>query len=448
MTEREGNRKEQLIKSATVLFVDDEANILASLRRLFRNEGYTIRVAEGGAQGLEVLEHEAVDMVVSDMRMPEMDGATFLAKVSERWPTTVRILLTGYADLTSTIAAINQGHIFRYISKPWEDNDLKLTVRQGLEQRILRRERDRLLKLIRKQNLQLKELNSNLEAKVVSRTEEIRQTADMLDLAYRELEQSYRDAIPVFASLVELREGSDAGHGRRVAQMAQALARYMAVDEEQVQDIYFAGLLHDIGKLGVPDEVLERPYVALSAEQRRVFNKHPVLGQAALMALEPLQVAGRLIRHHHERFDGKGYPDRLTGEEIPLGARILSVVNDYDSLQVGTLVEGNLSTKEARNFLDENASGRYDPEVVEAFLKWLAENPLHGADLHELRMTSDDLRSDMVLARDLLNSQGLLLLSQGHVLDDALIARIRLFEREEKRGFTIYVKHEPEVDDA
>lgn len=129
---------------ATILFVDDEVNILSSLKRLFRPFGYRIFTAEGGAQGLEMLARERVDLVVSDMRMPEMNGAQFLEQVRERWPETVRILLTGYAEIGATIDAINKGEIYRYISKPWEDDDILLTVKQALQQKRLEREKQHL----------------------------------------------------------------------------------------------------------------------------------------------------------------------------------------------------------------------------------------------------------------------------------------------------------------
>src|SRR5487761_2120818 len=123
--------------NATLLFVDDEVNILSSLKRLFRPGGYRIFTAESGAQGLEILQHEAVDLVVSDMRMPEMNGAKFLEQVNARWPDTIRILLTGHAEIGATIDAINKGHIYRYISKPWEDNDILLAIKQALHQKKL-----------------------------------------------------------------------------------------------------------------------------------------------------------------------------------------------------------------------------------------------------------------------------------------------------------------------
>ena len=164
--------------NATLLFVDDEVNVLSALKRLFRPFGYRIFTAEGGAQGLEIMARETVDIVVSDMRMPEMDGAQFLQKVCKKWPDTVRILLTGYAEIGATIDAINKGHIYRYISKPWEDNDIVLAIQQALRQKQLEEANLGLEELTRKQNEELKELNANLEKKVYARTDELRRTMD------------------------------------------------------------------------------------------------------------------------------------------------------------------------------------------------------------------------------------------------------------------------------
>jgi len=202
---------------ATVLFVDDEANILSSLKRLFRPLGYRIFTAEGGAAGLQVFEQNPIDLVISDMRMPEMNGAEFLEKIRAKWPDAVRILLTGYADVGSTIAAINKGEIYRYIAKPWDDNDIVLTVKHALERKNLELEKQRLEALTLKQNEALKDINANLEAKVRDRTEEVRQTMGFLEVAHKKLKESYLISLKVFSNLMELREGAIAGHSRRVA---------------------------------------------------------------------------------------------------------------------------------------------------------------------------------------------------------------------------------------
>ena len=146
----------------SLLLVDDEASILSSLRRLLRPSGYRVHTAESGAAGLEVLAREDIDLIISDMRMPEMDGARFLEEARKRWPQVSRILLTGHSDVTSTIAAINRGEIYRYIAKPWDDNDLLLTIRDALERSRLKAENIRLLALTQTQNDELWRLNTCL----------------------------------------------------------------------------------------------------------------------------------------------------------------------------------------------------------------------------------------------------------------------------------------------
>jgi response regulator RpfG family c-di-GMP phosphodiesterase len=149
-------------QAPTILCVDDEPKMLSALNRLFRLDRYNVLLADSAARALQILEQLPVDLVISDMRMPGMDGARFLAETARRWPDTMRILLTGYADLQATIAAINDGGIYRYISKHWEDNDLRMTVRRALEQKALRDERNWLEALTEKQNLELKALNAAL----------------------------------------------------------------------------------------------------------------------------------------------------------------------------------------------------------------------------------------------------------------------------------------------
>ncbi len=428
------------IFTPTLLLVDDEENILSSLRRLFRPLGYRIFTAQSGVQGMEVMAKENVDLIISDMRMPEMDGAKFLSEAAKKWPDTIRILLTGYSDLTSTITAVNQGRIYCYLSKPWEDDDIKMTVKNALERKFLEHEKRRLEELTRKQNEELREFNTNLEKMVQARTAEIQQTADMLDLAFNELRRSYVTAIPVFANLVEMREGSATGHGRRVAEQARALAQQMGLVEEEVENIYFAGLLHDVGKIGLPDTLINRPYIRLSPQERAQMEKHPVMGAAALLALEPLEGAAKIIRAHHERFDGKGYPDLLFGDRIPMGSRVLAVVNDYDALLIGTLLDEPASPVDARAFILSNRGQRYDPLVVDAFVKLIDSLP-HQAPLgREVKLTSDNLREGMVLARDLVNPDGILLLTKGYRLTGALIEKIKSFERDSAKSLLIHVE--------
>ena len=430
---------EQAIASATLLFVDDEANILSSLRRLFRSYGYKILIASGGKEGLEIMESNAVDLVISDMRMPEMDGATFLSKVAEKWPETVRILLTGYADMESTIAAINLGKIYKYISKPWDENDIKLSVRHALEQRFLEQERKRLLELTKRQNIELQEFNATLEEKVQQRTKELHKTMSQLEEAHKSLKSNYVSSIKTFSNIIELREGTATGHAQRVAEMARNLALKLELDNETVQQVLFAALLHNIGKVGLPDKLINKPFNELPIEDRDQVIKHPAIGEGLLMGLENLQVAAKLIRSQHEQFNGCGYPDKLSGETIPLGARIIALANDYDELLQGMLSHKTYSQSEARDYLLKNKGRRYDPELVDSFLEMVGIAKPQPSKDAVLLIKSNGLAVGMVLARDLLVQDRALLLSKGHVMDESLIRRIHDLERVLNEDLDVYI---------
>jgi len=424
--------------TASLLLVDDEPSILSALRRLLRSKGYAIHAAESGKAGLEILEREPVDLVISDMRMPEMDGARFLEQVRKRWPATIRILLTGYADVDSTIDAINCGEIYRYIAKPWDDNDLLLIVGDALERRRLVNENARLLALTQAQNEELKDLNANLEDKVRQRTAEIEQINSFLNLANDRLKQNFLVSIKMFSGLMELRGGAMAGHSRRVADLCRKLAVQLSIDAREQQDIFFAALLHDIGKIGFPDALLAKPVSRMSGDDLGQYRRHASAGESALMPLDELKDVAKIIRSHHERFDGQGFPDGIAGLSIVRGARILSVVNDYDGLQIGTLAEKRMSQEEAKTMLVQARGKRYDPQIVDAFIELLGGQAKEV--VLERPVSHADLKVGMVLSRDLVSRDGVLLLSADHLLDLTLIKQIQEYARRENHAIPVYIR--------
>ncbi len=412
---------------STLLFVDDEANILAALKRLFRKEGYNILLAESGQDALELMAQQSVDLIISDMRMPGMDGAEFLKQVASKWPDTIRILLTGYADLTSTIKAVNAGKIYRYISKPWEENDIKTNVKHALVQRNLKIERDCLLALTNSQNEELKQLNSGLEEKVLARTSELQQTVSFLELAHESLDASYRTTVEVFSNLIEMREQHTV-QTRQLAEQAVQLGQLCGLDDVELRNLRYAGLLRNIGKVGLSDKLLGKSVNSMNDVEYKKFIHHPVIGEGVLMALEPLHDAAYLIRHQYEQFNGKGCPDHLKAEDMPIAVRILKVVGDYYDLQHGLIVTAHHSTSEACKYLSENSGSHYDPEIVILFKSLLGRKKQPTKDISERRVKSNGLQAGMVLSRDLVLSDKILLLSKGHVLTDNIIERIHNME--------------------
>ncbi|MGQ5523028.1 HD domain-containing phosphohydrolase [Chitinimonas sp. PSY-7] len=420
-----------------ILFVDDEANILSSLRRLFRSSNYNVLTANSAREALGLFEQGPIDLVVSDMRMPEQSGAELLTQVKGQWPNTVRIILTGHADLSDTIRAINSGEIYRYLLKPWNDEEFTGVVRDALAVKSLRDEKERLEKLVRQQNAELQSLNSNLEEKVRERTAEVQRTMGLLSTAHESLKKSFLTSIKVFTALIEQRGGTIAGHSRRVADLAKKMAQEMGLSDNDAQEVMVAGLLHDIGKLGLPDKLIQTPYVLLNSTDRAEFEKHTVNGQAALMALEQLTKASLMIRHHHERYDGKGYPDGLALDRIPIGARILAVANDFDSLQNGTLEEHPLNRSDAVKVIISQSGKRYDPNAVEAF-KLLVGGEAEPVST-EAAVRSAELKPGMILARDLHTANGMLLLAKDHALDERLIGQIFQFERSARQPLPLFI---------
>ncbi|MEK8034043.1 HD domain-containing phosphohydrolase [Ideonella sp. DXS29W] len=421
----------------TILLVDDESSVLHALRRVFRPMGCKVLLAGSGAEGLTLLEANPVDLVISDMRMPEMDGARFLELARDRRPDVVRILLTGYADIGSTIAAINRGEIHRYITKPWDDQDLMLVVRETLARRELERRNAELSELTRLQNRQLTELNRQLESRVAARTAELEQVNSMLGMAYEDLDRTFMTAVNVFSALLETREGS-AGHARRVAALSRETAVKLGLTERDARDVYLGGLLHDVGKIGFPDRMMGRPVSAFSAEERARYNRHPVDGETALMPLPQLQAAAQIVRQHHERLDGRGFPDGLSGSDICMGARIVSVASDYDGLLNGTLSQAKYVHDRAAQLLRASAGTHYDAKVVEALIAVVEEqeaaaNAGHLIDVRELR-------AGMVLARDLVSPKGAILLAAGYVFDDRIVRQVCEFADREQIRLGLYVR--------
>jgi response regulator RpfG family c-di-GMP phosphodiesterase len=423
---------------AHILFVDDEMPVLRSLQRLLRPTGHAVHLANSGPEGLRLLDEHPIEIVISDMRMPEMDGAQFLTSVAAKWPETTRMLLTGYADLTSAIDAINNGYISRYLTKPWQDGDLLMSIEQAIENQRLVKEKKRLEKLTSEQNAALRALNESLEEKVEQRTRAIEAARRRLIAAHDELQASYRTTIEVFARMVQSRSGLEMRTS--VAHDARAVGELMGLDEDQCNALYDAALLCDVGKLGLPDAAVARPYTLLDVNAQREYHRHPLIAETTLVSLEPLASAASIIRNHCERIDGLGFPDKLKGTEIPLPARILAVCKAYADLQDGKIFDERMTSSEARAFLVEQKDARYESNIVDHFLTWL-ENPRRSPDGHpERKLTLGRVRVGMKTSRDLVDAHGVLILARGQRISRALRDRLVKIQDAMESPLTIHIQ--------
>lgn len=444
----------------TLLLVDDEESITKSLQRVFRKSGYHLLTAQSGAEGLELLKQngKTVSLIISDQRMPGMNGAQFLDLSKQFVPDAVRFLLTGYSDMDAIVDAVNKGEIHRYLTKPWNDDDLCLQVRSGLEQYELVLENRRLLALTAKQNKELSALNKGLEEKVQARTLEIQEKNRKLEAANKMLEESFLGTIRLLSTMVERLNPTLGAYLSDVTQLVREVAEAGGMTGEVLERIEIAAMIHDIGLLGLPARIALRDELSMSSQDFALYSQHPLTGQICLQAVERLNDVGRIVLHHHERLDGSGFPKGLKGEDIPRGSRILGPVADYcrilhvwpkepneiiararkifGSSAKSFLVDDpeTLLRQVAKRILVLHSNTKYDLDVVSALVKILGERDNADAAKRKTyaRVGLDELQEGMILGKSLYTHDDRMLLNKGTELKQRAIDSIRELGR---RGF-------------
>ncbi len=314
-----------------ILCVDDEQDILKALTRLFRNEPFLVLTASSGKDGLAILKNtKNIGLILSDHRMPEMVGTEFLRAATQLAPDSPKMILTGHGDLNSAMEAINKGGASRFLTKPWDDHELLSTVRDGVARYELIQQNLRLSAVILQQKRELEEWNANLKSRVLQQSATIRK---QLEETHRQSDRDHKSSdaiISLLADLLDQRHQRLSRHSRSVAALAASMAK--SLDLANTEEVRQAALLHDIGMIGVSDRILGNSNAELLHGDDAVeYRSHPVRGQETINIIPELQSIGRLIRHHHEEFDGSGFPDGLAGEDIPLGSRIIHLASFIDS---------------------------------------------------------------------------------------------------------------------
>jgi putative nucleotidyltransferase with HDIG domain len=349
----------------TVLFVDDEVNILKALQRLLRSEHMNVLCASRAQEALELLDKQQCQVVVTDQRMPEMSGVDLLSQVRQRFPDIVRMMLTGYTEMDVAVDAINRGEIYRLITKPWNDDELRATIRQAFDHSDLKNEIKRLNQVTREQNFKLQDMNRNLEGKVRERTKQLAEK-------HQELRTAYVQTIRALAEAVDAKDAYTRGHSERVGVYASKIAREMGYQKEFIERVYIAGLLHDVGKIGVRDFVITKPD-RLTPEEYDEIKQHPAIGAKILEPVDFLSDVTPCVRHHHEWYDGsdRGYPDRLRGDAIPLPSRIILVADTVEAMTSDRPYRKALPLDVVYTELTKYSGSQFDPTCVDAFLRVL-----------------------------------------------------------------------------
>ncbi len=423
-----------------ILFVDDEENVLRSLKRLFMSEDYTVLTALSGPDGLAVLKEVEVPVIVSDQRMPIMTGAEFLEKSRELSPDSVRIILTGYADVEAAIGAINRGGAYRYVSKPWNDNELLLVIKDAFDKYRLVKENKYLTKLTIQQNDELKKWSTELEFYVQQHTIELTNQNKELKKLNAKLKNNVSEVLGSLSGLIELRNRSMRNHSNNVALLSKSIAEEIGLTSLETETIAVGAQLHDIGKIGAPDIILIKNIDELSSDEMAEYVKHPIRGQAAIDGIEDFRGPGILVRHHHEWYNGKGFPDGLKGENIPIGARIVSIADRLDRILQGEMRSIDTALIQIKSMLASQFDAALYAPLEKAARKLFSS--IIRNDIVEIELNTKDLSPGMILSRDVSTGTGLLLLRKGTVLNEKNIETLKraVYLDPSKRGIFVTTK--------
>ena len=338
------NPMELLIRPARILIADDEVIVREILVRKLSNQGYSCDCCENGRDALAMLANAEYDLLLADVMMPGMGGVALLKEALRIRPDIAVILVTSVVDIELAVDSLKDG-AYDYISKPFSLEEVSIGVARALEKRRL---------LIENRNYQ-----RTLEEQVASRTRQLKEALDVL-------QHTYHSTLMALGTALDSRDADTDGHSLRVTLYTTRLARKLGVPEQNIRVIQQGAILHDIGKIGVPDELLRKP-VSLSESEWVLMRKHPIIGHRILSGIRFLQGAAQLVLHHHERYDGTGYPSGLKGEEICFGARIFSVADTLDCMTSNRPFQPATSFEAARDEISRVSGTQLDPKVVAAF---------------------------------------------------------------------------------
>lgn len=317
-------------KKHTILLVDDEENNLQFLKRTLRSK-YSILTAQNGQEALDVLSqhNDDISLVISDQRMPNMQGTEFMKILTSKNPNIIKILLTGYSDTDTIVEAINDCHLYQYILKPIDPETLTEAVNAG----------------IKKYDL------SNNKAN-----------------ALKDLKELFYKTIKSISSALDAKDPYTHGHSQRVTLYSLILAKELNLPATQMESIEIASLLHDIGKIGIPENILCKPG-KLTNEEFEIMKLHPERGEQMILKISKLKTISDWLKNHHEKWNGTGYPSQLKGEEIPLVARIIAIADTYDAMTSTRSYRVALTHEIAIEEIKKCAGTQFDPTLAAKFVE-------------------------------------------------------------------------------
>jgi putative two-component system response regulator len=331
---------------ANILIVDDDEMVREMLVRKLSGLGYTCECCEDGQIALELLKGKRYDLVLADVLISETGGTAFLKAAMMVCPDIAVILATSVVDIEVAVDSLKDG-AYDWITKPFSLEEVTISVARALDKRRL---------LVENCNYQ-----RNLEEQVASRTNQLQE-------ALKVLEHTYHSTLVALSKALDSRDRDADGRSLRVTLYTKRIGGQLGLNDEQLRVLEQGALLHDIGKIGIPDNLLKK-YDGFSDNEQNAISKHPAIGYRILSSIKFLEGAARIVLHHHERYDGSGYPQRLRGEEIDIGARILAIAETLEYLTSSSSMLGRMDFDKAIQEIRNLAGTHLDPRLVEEFLK-------------------------------------------------------------------------------
>jgi len=416
-----------LYSDMTLLCVDDERIILRTLQRLFRRKPYKLLIADSAKEALEIVKDTPIDVIVSDMRMPEMDGATLLEKVAKSHPSTYRIVLSGYADFDSTVAAINLGKINRFINKPWNNDSLVNAVEEGFERIQLKRENQNLKNEIENQNKLLKSLNNSLEEKVNLRTKQIR--ASLLRNERNNI--ACEKMIFNFIAIDPYLSGSFA---KKVGQLAGKLGEQLGLNKEAIRDVRLAGFINEIGMLGLEPIICSTPYSLLNFEQKKLFMTQGAIAQQILSPAQRLNNVKEVLTHQFSPLERIA---EIVDSKTLLACKIINISRDYWRFAYGKIEENKMEQKQIFLELNKSKGIKYAEDILDILI---AKPELIEDNIIEKGLNTRQVLPNMILKQSLFSSHNLLILAEGHEFTEHSIEKLIEYENNQKHQFVIIIE--------
>jgi len=400
-----------------ILVVDDEKIFLSALHQTLLRSGYDAVACNSPLEALEELRKRKFSVIISDQLMPELTGLELLAQARQIQPFATRVLATAVLNLDTVIAAINKGEIFRFIIKPWLHEEFIATVKNALQRYQLICQNAHLQEATQSMNSQLVELNRSLEQQLQLTSSQNKKLGELNSA----LETNLFRSIELCVHTMQTFYPSLGTQARRVNELARAMGQIAKLSTDEQRTLESAALLHDIGLVGIPRQIIRRwqqDPLSLPDAERALIEQHPILGQELAAFVSQLDQVGHIIRGHHERFDGQGYPDQRIGENIPWLARLLAVPAAFAAF--------NISDDEAVERIKAGADNAFDREAVKFFLQARA---IANVPRRERQIMLKELRPGMVLASGIYTPNGLLLVPEGKTLNATYIEKVLNYHR-------------------